>query len=252
MIKVYKIADTVFAIDSLYEEVHELCKEYQCDEPIEFTIKTMNSDIDYERQRSAQTDVKEGHPVRYYPDEYLETLSVYRHLCERLLEKDILLFHGSVVAVDGIAYLFTAKSGTGKSTHTRLWREYFGERAVMINDDKPLLKITYSGVTVYGTPYDGKHRISTNTSAPLKAICLLFRGQENQIREVTKSEAYPMLLQQTHRPMSAEKMQTVFKLLDRMCENLRLYKLECNKNPDAAITAYQGMNTEVLNERNIQ
>jgi hypothetical protein len=114
----------------------------------------------------------------------------------------------------------------------------------MINDDKPLLKITDSSVTVYGTPYDGKHRISTNTSAPLKAICLLFRGEENRIRKVTKTEAYPMLLQQTHRPMNPEKMQTVFTLLDRMCENLKLYKLECNKNPDAAITAYQGMNTE--------
>ena len=244
MIKSYKIADTSFAIDSIYEEVHELCRDYQCDEPIEFTIKTTNSDIDYERQRSAQTDVKEGHPIRDFPDSYLETLSVYRHLCERLIEKDILLFHGSVIAVDGIAYLFTAKSGTGKSTHTRLWREHFGERAVMINEDKPLLRITDSGVSVYGTPYDGKHRISTNTSAPLKAICLLFRGEENRIREVTKTEAYPMLLQQTHRPMNPEKMQTVFALIDRMCENLKLYKLECNKNPDAAITAYQGMNTE--------
>lgn len=244
MIKAYKIADTSFAIDSIYEEVHELCRDYQCDEPIEFTIKTTNSDIDYERQRSAQTDVKEGHPIRDFPDSYLETLSVYRHLCERLIEKDILLFHGSVIAVDGIAYLFTAKSGTGKSTHTRLWREHFGERAVMINDDKPLLKITDSGVTVYGTPYDGKHRISTNTSAPLKAICMLYRGEENKIRQTSKTEAYPMLLQQTHRPMNSDKMQKVFSLLDRMCENLSLYRLECNMTPDAVITAYQGMNLE--------
>lgn len=244
MIKAYKIADTSFAIDSVYEEVHELCRNYQCDEPIEFTIKTTNSDIDYERQRSAQTDVKEGHPIRDFPDSYLETLSVYRHLCERLIEKDILLFHGSVIAVDGVAYLFTAKSGTGKSTHTRLWREHFGERAVMINDDKPLLKITDSGVTVYGTPYDGKHRISTNTSAPLKAICMLYRGEENKICKISKTEAYPMLLQQTHRPMNSEKMHKVFSLLDRMCEKLSLYRLECNMNPDAAVTAYQGMNTE--------
>ncbi len=243
-IQSYKIADTVFAIDSLFEEVHELCKDYVSEEPIEFTIKTDIADIDFERQRSAQTDVKEGHPIRDFPDSYLETLSVYRHLCERLIDKGILLFHGSVIAVDGVAYLFTAKSGTGKSTHTRLWREHFGERAVMINDDKPLLKITDSGVTVYGTPYDGKHRISTNTSAPLKAICMLYRGEENQIRQVTKSEAYPMLLQQTHRPMNGAKMQAVFTLLDKMCEHLKIYHLDCNMAPDAAIIAYQGMNTE--------
>lgn len=246
MIKTYQIADTVFAIDSLYEEVHDLCRDYQSDEPIEFVIKTAESDIEYERKRSELTDEKEGIPIRHFTDSYLETLSVYRHLCERLIDKGILLFHGSVIAVDGVAYLFTAKSGTGKSTHTRLWREHFGERAVMINDDKPLLKITDRGVTVYGTPYDGKHRISTNTSAPLKAICMLCRGEENQIRQVTKSEAYPMLLQQTHRPMNGAKMQAVFTLLDKMCEHLKIYHLDCNMDPDAAIVAYQGMNKEEL------
>ena len=244
IINTYKIADTVFAIDSLLDEVHQLCKEYRSDEPIEFTIRTEKTDIEYERKRSEQTDVNEGKPIRNFTDAYLETLSVYRHLCELLIERGFLLFHGSVIAVDGIAYLFTAKSGTGKSTHTRLWHEHFGQRAVMINDDKPLLKITDHGVTVYGTPWDGKHRISTNTSAPLKAICLLYRGEENTIREVTKHDAYPMLLQQTHRPMNSEKMQTVFTLIDRMCEHLKLYKLECTISPEAVTTAYQGMNME--------
>ena len=240
----YCIADTVFAIDSLYDEVHKLCRDYHSGEPTEFTIKISKEDIAYERNRSEQTDMKEGHPVRQFADEYLETLSVYRHLCEHLIDKNIILFHGSVIAVDGKAYLFTAKSGTGKSTHTRLWCEHFGSRAVMINDDKPLIKIENHSVTVYGTPWDGKHRISTNTSAPLKAICLLNRGAENHIREITKPEAYPMLLQQTHRPMNPEKMQKVFSLLDGLCENVKLYRLECNMNPDAVTTAYQGMNME--------
>jgi hypothetical protein len=243
-IKSYKIADTVFAIDSLHNEVHELCKDYFSEEPIKFTVKIEATDIEYERKRSEQTDVKEGNPIRYYPDSYLETLSVYRHLCEHLINKGILLFHGSVIAVDGAGYLFTAKSGTGKSTHTRLWREYFGERAVMVNDDKPLLQITEHGVLVHGTPWDGKHHLSSNISVPLKAICILNRGVENKIFPITKSEAYPMLLQQTHRPMNAEKMQSVFTLLDKMCKHLKLYRLECNMNPDAVTTAYNGMNME--------
>lgn len=247
MIKTYQIADTVFTIDSLYDEIHELCKNYlseEPEEPIEFTIKTTNSDIGYERQHSAQTDMKEGNPIRIFRDSYLETLSVYRHLCERLINKGILLFHGSAIAVDGAGYLFTAKSGTGKSTHTRLWREYFGERAVMVNDDKPLLKITEHEVLVYGTPWDGKHHLSSNISVPLKAICILNRGTENKICPVTKSEAYPMLLQQTHRLMNGTKMQSVFTLLDKLCKHLKLYKLECNTNHDAVTTAYNGMNTE--------
>lgn len=243
-INTYKIAGTVFAIDSIYGEVHELCREYKSCEPVEFTVLTRQSDIDFERVRSEKSDIKDGIPLRKFSDSYLETLAVYRKLCERLIDKGIILFHGSVIAVDGKAYLFTAKSGTGKSTHTRMWHEHFGERAVMINDDKPLIEIAENRVTVYGTPWDGKHRISTNTSAPLKAICLLYRGDENKIRKVTRSEAYPMLLQQTHRPMIADKMQKVFTLLDMLCSGTKLYRLECNKNPDAVFTAFEGMNTE--------
>lgn len=126
-----------------------------------------------------------------YTDAYLETLAVYRKIAEWMPMYNTLLFHGSVIAVDGKAYLFTAKSGTGKSTHTRLWREYFGERAVMINDDKPLLRITQEGVFAYGTPWDGKHRLSTNISAPLAGICILRRGNDNSIRMITGTRSLP-------------------------------------------------------------
>lgn len=245
-IHTYKIANTVFAIDSIYDEVHRLCRDYRSDEPIEFTIKIENKDIEYERKRSEETDKKEGISTRNFPDSYLETLAVYRKIAEKMIEYDTILFHGSTIAVDGIGYLFTAKSGTGKSTHTRLWREHFGERAVMVNDDKPLIQINEHEVLVHGTAWDGKHRLSSNISVPLKAICILNRGEENRIERISKSAAYPMLLQQTHRPMNAEKMANVFTLLDRMCENLAIYRLECNMDPDAVTTAYNGMNTEEL------
>ncbi|MDE7138790.1 MAG: hypothetical protein K2O29_10115, partial [Ruminococcus sp.] len=92
----------------------------------------------------------------------------------------------------------------------------------------------------------GKHRLRSNISVPLKAICILERAENNHIEKVTKSVAYPMLLQQTHRPMNAEKMKKIFSMLDCMCENLAIYRLECNMNPDAVTTAYEGMNTEEL------
>lgn len=241
-IQAYRIANTVFAIDSIYSNVHELCREYKCSAPIEFIIKTNQSDIDYEREKSKQKDIKEGNLIRNFSDGYLETIAVYRKLCEKIIDNEILLFHGSAIAVDGTAYLFTAKSGTGKSTHTRLWREHFGSRAVMINDDKPLIKIGEDGVRIYGTPWDGKHRISTNTSAPLKAIILLNRGNENKITEINKNTAYPILLQQTHKP--SDKMSAVFKLIDILCENVKFYRLECNMDPASVMTAYNGMNTE--------
>ncbi|MCQ2417569.1 MAG: hypothetical protein MJ071_07135 [Oscillospiraceae bacterium] len=238
---VYKIADTVFRMETIYEDVHRLCKDYRWDAPSEFTISISPEDIAFEHEKSACEERHEGIPTRHFSDGYLETLAVYRKLCETLLSKGVLLFHGSVVAVDGESYLFTAKSGTGKSTHTKLWRTYFGDRAVMINDDKPLIQITDAGVVVYGAPWDGKHHISTNTSAPLKAICILNRGTENEIRKVTKTAAYPMLLQQTHKPADMQKMRMVLELIDRMCEKISLYSLKCNMNIDAAETAYLGM-----------
>ena len=132
--------------------------------------------------------------MREHAEPYLETLAVYRKLAQLLVQDDILLMHGAVVAVDGQAYLFTAQSGTGKTTHTRLWMQQFGDRAVMVNGDKPLLHITNEGVTVYGTPWDGKEHLSTNTSCPLKALCILTRSETNHIERISKKEALSLSL----------------------------------------------------------
>ena len=210
--------------------------------PVYFTIATTQSDIDFEREKSAREDIKEGIPIRHFSDAYLETLAVYRKIAEHLLSCDTLLFHGSVIAVDGEGYLFTAKSGTGKSTHTRLWREYFGERAVMVNDDKPLLHIADSGVTAYGTPWDGKHRLSTNIVVPLKGICILTRDITNHIEQVEPHAVYPLIVQQTNRSLSAEGMKQTLSLIDRMLNVVPVYRLGCNMDIEAARVAYEGMN----------
>lgn len=241
MKSMYKIGGKIIEINSIYEEVHTLCKDYVCGQTPDFKVETSQSDIEYEREKSAAEDRKEGLPIRNFPDSYLETLAVYRKIAENMLAYDTILFHGSVVAVDGIGYLFTAKSGTGKSTHTRLWREYFGERAVMINDDKPLLQITENGVLVHGTPWDGKHHLSSNISVPLKAICILTRSEENHIERISKSTAYPLLLQQTNRPQNVLKMQKTLEILDRISDNIALYKLGCNMEIEAAEIAYNAM-----------
>lgn len=210
--------------------------------PSRFYIVTTQSDIDFEREKSAREDIKEGIPIRHFSDAYLETLAVYRKIADHLLSCDTLLFHGSVIAVDGEGYLFTAKSGTGKSTHTRLWREYFGERAVMVNDDKPLLHITDSGVTAYGTPWDGKHRLSTNIAVPLKGICILTRNAKNHIEPTEPHAAYPLIVQQTNRSLSADGMKQTLSLIDCMLNVVPVYRLGCNMDIEAARVAYEGMN----------
>lgn len=246
-----QLAEKRIHIRPLYAMIKEYCKDYIVADDTEdamcFHIATTQSDIDFEREKSVREDAKEGIPIRQFSNAYLETLAVYRKIADYLLSCDTLLFHGSVIAVDGAGYLFTAKSGTGKSTHTRLWREYFGERAVMVNDDKPLLRITDSGVTAYGTPWDGKHRLSTNIAVPLKGICILTRDTKNHIEPAEPHAVYPLIVQQTNRSLSADGMKQTLSLIDRMLNVVPVYRLGCNMDIGAARVAYEGMNR--LNEQ---
>ena len=237
----YKFAGRVIEVNSLYDTVHAYCADYRTDETPEFSVTITQTDIDLERCKSADEDKHNSIAVREYPDSYLEELAVYRKIAEKMPEYDTILFHGSVIAVDGLAYLFTAKSGTGKSTHTRLWRELFGERAVMVNDDKPLLHIGDT-VTAYGTPYDGKHRLSSNIAVPLKAVCILTRAADNHIEPITKAQAYTMLVQQAYRPADMSALQRTMTLIDKLADSVKLYRLGCNMDISAAQVAYNGMN----------
>ena len=151
------------------------------------------------------------------------------------------MLHGSTVAVDGQAYLFTAPCGTGKSTHTRLWREVFGDRAVMVNDDKPFLRITFDGVLACGSPWTGKHGLGSNVSVPLKGICILSRGSENRIRLLAPEDAADFLRSQCFVPEDSEQAGRALELLDRLIRMVSLWQMECTKQPEAAITAHQAM-----------
>ena len=205
-------------------------------------------EIEREREIGRELGLKEG------SEGYLATLALLRALCEHLPDYDAMLFHASALAIDGRAYLFTAPSGTGKSTHAALWRHCFGDRVTMINDDKPLLHVASESaqtgkdgtsaqpqVLVYGTPWDGKHRLSTNTVAPVAGICLLERGEENDIERIAKEKAFPRLLQQTYRPQSPVALMKTMELLDAVASNVPLYRLRCNMEPEAARVAYDMM-----------
>ena len=242
MTDIYRIAELRIRIASLHEDVHRLCAEYSAEEgPVDLIVETTPQDIAFERQRSAREDELEGREIRCFSDGYLETLAVYRKIAERAPEHGVILMHGSCVAVDGQAYLFTAKSGTGKSTHVRLWRELLGDRAVMVNDDKPLIRLTDAGPIIYGTPWDGKHRLSNNVAVPLRAICVLERAEQNGIRRIGPAKAYPVLLQQIYRPIDADAMRRTLELTDRLAGHTDLWRLGCTISPEAAQIAFSAM-----------
>lgn len=239
-----KLAGIPVRIRAVNRQMLGFLRDYLSEEEPLLTVETEQADIDRERELGAENRAAEGLPPLRCSDAYLETLAVYRKLAERLMEQDVLLFHGSVLAVDGQAYLFTARSGTGKSTHARLWREVFGERVVMINDDKPLLLVEEDRVLAYGTPWNGKHHLGGNLSAPLKALCILTRDETNHIEPITREDAFPMLVQQCYRPESGKGLLRVLELLERLSKNVKLYRLGCNMEPEAARISYQGMQEE--------
>ena len=116
---IIKIAGHAAGVKALFDSSKSCCSDYLWEAEPEFTVEITQADLDLEREKSAKTDLAEGRSVHQVTEAQLEITAIQRKIAEKLFEYDTVLVHGSVVAVDGAAYLFTAKSGTGKSTHTR-------------------------------------------------------------------------------------------------------------------------------------
>lgn len=231
MDNVYRIADRNIKINSLYSLVHVYCEKYRTDSEPDFEVEITDADIKAE-SRTVKAEVSGG---------WIEVSAVYRKIAEMVPKYDTFMLHGSAIAVDGEGYLFTAKSGTGKSTHVKLWRELLGDRAVMVNDDKPFIRVSDDEARIFGTPYSGKEGLNTNISVPLKAICVLERSESNRIRQVDLSDVYPVLVQQTYHPSDRVMFNRTLELLDRLSQFVRFYRLTCNKEREAAEISYTAM-----------
>jgi serine kinase of HPr protein (carbohydrate metabolism regulator) len=239
-----RISKITIGVLALHERTKDFCKNFLCDEGYDAFVTITQSDIDVEREQFLLLAKTENNTSKRFSDAYFETIALQRKVTEILFCNNTLLFHGSVIAVDGVAYLFTAKSGTGKSTHTRLWREMLGERAVMVNDDKPFISVSEDGITVHGSPWNGKHKLGNNISVPLRAICILERGKRNEIYKIPASKAVLMLIQQSSRPKNAEQMGKYMELLDAIASKVHFYHLSCNMDPEAAEISFAKMSKE--------
>ena len=234
-----RLAGKNIAVKACFESTKAYCKDYLTDGEPDFSVEVNTSDLEYEREKSrGELTPEELSRMR---DNHYELTAVYRRIAEKMVDYGILLFHGSCISIDGRAVIFTAKSGTGKSTHVRFWRERFGDRCIVINDDKPLIEVTADGVVVHGTPWNGKHRISTNTSAPLSAICILERARENSVVRQSLLFAFPEIFSQTYRFADPERMRRTMELLETALNRVDIFRLGCNLDPVAAEVAYNGM-----------
>lgn len=220
---IIRVADlTVRTIDEC-DYVRHICRNYTVsDQPAELTVTLKSTD-----------------PLE-------QSIELLRRVNDTLIQKNTFLIHSSALALDNMGYLFAAHSGTGKSTHASMWRKVFGSRVTMINDDKPFLKVDSSGVTVFGSPWDGKHHLSTNTSVPLKALCFLKRGKEDVISPFPPSQALNHIFDQIPRSEDAGYMLHLLELLDKLFSTIPLYQLECTPTENAALVAFHGMNGDII------
>lgn len=207
--------------------------EYLTDEAPDFTVALTPADIEKEIEDEVRGDFK-FHPA------YSEYLAIYRYIATKMLEYGGFLMHGSAIAKDGRAYLFCAPSGTGKSTHTRLWRECFPD-CVMVNDDKPIIRKLDGVFYACGTPWSGKHDLDTNIEVPLKGIVILARGVENRIERVKPETVLGLLFNQIYRPSDGEKYLMTIDLVSEMLGSCPVYKLYCNMDKQAAEVAERAL-----------
>ena len=236
-----ELAGVPVQVKCRFEENRDFLADYLTDREPKAAVEPSEEDMRRMRLEMDRMAERQGFRYERVADSYLENNALHRLIVQALLPFGVLLLHGSALCMDGEAVIFTAPSGTGKSTQARLWREAFGDRVGMINDDKPLLKLSGDRVTVHGSPWDGKHRLSRNVSAPLKAVIRVRRSAENRIAPLTRDEAFLLMTRHSWMPEDPEEAKRTLALRQEMLDRAAFYGLECNMSPEAAETAYRGV-----------
>ena len=222
---IISIANLPIGIDNRFDHIQYIAKDYISDEAPLFTVSVSDGDIEKEREISG-TD---------YPKGYYESVIAYRKIAERLPEFDAFLFHGCVIELNKKAYIITANSGVGKTTHTKLWLSEFPSEATILNGDKPTVRIIDGTAYACGTPWQGKEDYGKNEIVPISGIAFLTRAEKNRASEITPSEAVTRFMSQIYLPKKSRiNLAKTMRLADAVIRDVRLVSLECNMEPEAA------------------
>ena len=215
----YRIADITVQMDvtgRTWEQAQAY--KWEGEGPAEMTLR-----FDLPKLLELNPEIKDPDAVQY-----LATGAIF---AKELLDFNGSFLHSSAVVLDGKAYLFSAPSGTGKSTHTEKWCRLFGAR--YLNDDKPAFRLVDGVWMAYGTPWSGKHDLSSNEGVPIGGIAVLRRGEENAIVPLEPAQALPWIMSQSSYRLHKEDMEKQLKLLDSFLRQVPIWQLSC-RNDDAA------------------
>ncbi len=228
-----RICGAVIKIVHSHGYIKKICREYIVDDSLTHTF-SVSADED---AVNAEKALSSGN----FPDGVYESTCLHREIVKGLVRYGVILMHSAVVAVDGLAYVFMAKSGVGKSTHIGLWCEMFGERAVVVNGDKPFFSFENGVFTAHGSPWKGKEGLGAPISVPVAGICFLERGDANAIRPAKSSESVTRIFSQVLLPKQPDELLGFMSMLDRVFKTVPFYIMQCNMEKEAAEVAYRGM-----------
>ena len=153
----------------------------------------------------------------------------------RLLDKRAVMLHSSYIIYDGMAILFSAASGVGKSTQAKLWKDTLG--ADIINGDRSIIREKDGRLYAFGTPFSGSSGICQNKSAPIRAIVSLEQGKENSVRKMTGRECISLFYAQTTiRRWNADDSSRVLDLWSEFMTRVPVLHLNCRPDEDAVYT----------------
>ncbi len=224
-----ELAGVKICVDNRYLFVERQCQAFLSEGDAAVTVRASAEEI-AEEARNGE-----------FSEAYCESICIYRHICEALAAHNIFLMHASVLEVDGYAYAFCAKSGVGKSTHTKLWLENI-PHARVLNGDKPLMRVEANGsIRAFGTPWNGKENWGENISAPLAAVCFIERGAVNTIRKAAEDEILSRIAHQLYLRGERTSVEQRLSMMDALVRAVPYYVLACTISDEAALLAYDTM-----------
>lgn len=225
-----KVADLVVETEFYYDFMKSRLSPYYCDE-------NEKTDIAFDIPKEFYIEKQEENPQMTLGE--CESLWSGGCFYEQITRFGGVMLHASCVEYEGKAYLFSARSGTGKSTHTHLWLKHLpGSR--IINDDKPAIRCIDGVYYAYGTPWSGKNDESVNVGVPIAGIAFLSRG-ENCIKRIPGVKALKLFMDQTVRPLNKTLMGNMLDMLNDVLTDIPIYEMSCDMSEKAVLTAYEGM-----------
>lgn len=229
----YKIADLIVDYTAKYEDLEKLSEQfkYSGEKEADITLAVPNKHLENLLSRSVEGTTISG----------IENLAMSSEFNRAAIKYGVMLVHSSALIYNNEAYLFSADSGVGKSTHTKLWLKAFGDKVHIMNDDKPVVRLYDDHAQAYGTPFDGGSGIALNESYPLKAIIFVERGEENSVRIPDNKEIIQKLYFQTARMVDRKTAEKMLLNIEKLLSLTKFYILTCNMDISAAYTAYNSI-----------